>query len=274
MMSPVGNPQNILIVAAGDFGNPVAEFLRWLAVPTLLSLLFACLWYRYCLHREVKVEGDGLCLPEPTSQHAWPSLLATGLLTVLVIADSVLQKRIPEVDIPLGLISIFAALPIFIFSRRRIAIFREVDWHTLVFFVAMFVVTGAVLQSGALQNLLGSWQSRLDQPLVLAKVSFWASQLFSNVPVVQIYLHLLHSADHATLMLLAGISTLAGNLFIISAASNVIVVQQTEKLAARPFQFWEFTRYVLPVTVVSILLCYLWVVYVVPKILNPAQPGV
>ena len=42
-------------------------------------------------------------------------------------------------------------------------------------------------------------------------------------------------------MMLAGISTLAGNLFIISAASNVIVVQQAEKFGQKPFTFWQFT---------------------------------
>ena len=264
MMSPVGNPQNILILTAGHFDNPVAEFLRWLSAPTLLSLLFAYVWYRHCLAREAKVENNTLTLPEPTSKRSWPALTATALLTVLVIADSAWQSRLPEIDVPLGLISAVASLPIYLFSRRRLAILREVDWHTLMFFVAMFIVTGAVLKSGALQELLGSWQARLNEPFIVAKVSFWASQLFSNVPVVQIYLNLLPSAGTATLMLLAGISTLAGNLFIISAASNVIVVQQTEKLGARPFQFWEFARYVLPVTIVSLVLCYGWVVYVMP----------
>jgi Na+/H+ antiporter NhaD/arsenite permease-like protein len=264
MMSPVGNPQNILIVAAGQFGNPIAEFLRWLAMPTLMSLLFAYAWYRRCLAREACVEDCTLSLPEATSKRSWPSLTATGLLIVLVIADSVMQSRIPEIDVPLGLISVFASLPIYLFSSRRLAVLKEVDWHTLMFFVAMFIVTGAVLESGVLQNLLGSWQSHLGKPVPVLIAGFGASQLFSNVPVVQIYLNLLPSADTATLMLLAGISTLAGNLFIISAASNVIVVQQTEKLGSRPFHFWEFARYVLPVAIVSVALCYAWVVYLLP----------
>jgi Na+/H+ antiporter NhaD/arsenite permease-like protein len=92
------------------------------------------------------------------------------------------------------------------------------------------VVTGSLLQSGSLQVRLGGLQSRLVDPAVTAMVSFWASQLFSNVPVVDIYLKLLQQAEIPNLIMLAGMSTLAGNLFIISAASNVIVVQQAEKL--------------------------------------------
>ncbi|MTI44305.1 YbiR family transporter [Roseibium hamelinense] len=265
MTSPVGNPQNILIVADGHFSNPVGTFAAWLFVPTLLSLLFCFIWYRFCLSCAPSASGTTeVTLPAPSSDQLWPALLATGVLSVLVIADSVLAGYFPRFDIPLGAISVLSCLPVYIFSRERITIFKQVDWHTLIFFVAMFIVTGAVLQSGVLQNLLGSWQDRLNEPFIVAKVSFWASQLFSNVPVVEIYLNLLKSGETQTFMLLAGISTLAGNLFITSAASNVIVVQQAEKLGAKPFQFWQFTRLVIPVTFFSVAVCYGWVVYVYP----------
>ncbi len=130
----------------------------------------------------------------------------------------------------------------------------------------MFVVTGAVLQSGALQAMLGDRQQMLTDPLVVTGVGFWASQLFSNVPVVELYLNLMPAGDVPTLMLLAAMSTLAGNLFIISAASNVIIVQQAEAFGAEPFTFWRFTALVLPVTIVSIALSYGWIVWVMPHL--------
>ncbi|MTH98858.1 SLC13 family permease [Roseibium sp. RKSG952] len=267
MMSPVGNPQNILIVTDGHFTNPVGTFLAWLLVPSLLSILFAFMWYRFCFSKAEKVDADTHTdLPEPSSERLWPALTATGILVVLVLTKSLFQEQIPALGVSLGIISLISCLPVYLFSRERLTILRQVDWHTLIFFVAMFVVTGAILESGALQNLLGSWQTRLNEPFIVAKVSFWASQLFSNVPVVEIYLNLLHTKDTATLMLLAGISTLAGNLFIISAASNVIVVQQAEKLGTKPFQFWEFSRLVIPVTIFSLAVCYGWVVYIYPML--------
>ncbi|WP_419912042.1 hypothetical protein [Hoeflea sp.] len=84
------------------------------------------------------------------------------------------------------------------------------------------------------------------------------------MPVVEIYLNLLSSGEPRTLMLLSAMSTLAGNLFIISAASNVIVVQQTEKYGATPFSFWRFTRLVIPVTAVSVAVSYAWIVWLMP----------
>ncbi len=268
MMSPVGNPQNILIVADGHFDNPIGAFVLWLTVPTVLSLAFAFVWLLFCLKTEQSsTEGSGT-LPEPTKQLAWPAYLSTGLLAVLVAGDSLLLSRFPDLNIPLGYISLIACAPVYLFSPQRVNLFKEVDWHTLIFFVAMFVVTGAVLQSGALQSMLGPWQQRLDEPLVVTTIGFWASQLFSNVPVVEIYLNLMNEGNVPTLMLLAAMSTLAGNLFIISAASNVIIVQQAEKFGAEPFTFWQFTRLVLPITIVSIAVSYAWVVWVMPELVS------
>ena len=43
---------------------------------------------------------------------------------------------------------------------------------------------------------------------------------------------------------------------------NVIIVQQTERFGTKPFTFWHFTVIVIPVTVVSIVVSYAWVVWV------------
>jgi Na+/H+ antiporter NhaD/arsenite permease-like protein len=263
MVSPVGNPQNILIATAGNFTNSIGTFALWLAAPTLASLAFVFVWLRRGLGKaESGTEPEFAELPAPYSQaRAWPAYVGTGVLVVLIGADSLLDSIGIVVAIPFGVASLIACSPIFAFSNRRIQTFKEVDWSTLVFFVSMFIVTGSLLQSGSLQAMLGSLQSRLSEPPVTALISFWASQLFSNVPVVDIYLKLLGDGEVANLMMLAGISTLAGNLFIISAASNVIVVQQAEKFGQTPFNFWQFSIAVLPITVVSVALTYGWVIW-------------
>ncbi len=263
MFSPVGNPQNLLIVADGHFTNPVGVFLEWLAVPALISLVFTLLWFWFCFKRAPKGGAPEHVTPDEQTMRRWPALLATGLLCVLVLTDSIAHDSDWLPDLPLGALSLIAAIPLFVFSSQRVQLVKEVDWHTLIFFVSMFIVTGAVLKSGALQEWLSPWHDQLGEPILVTSIAFFGSQVFSNVPLVEIYLNLLRDHDVPTLMLLSGISTLAGNLFILSAASNVIIVQQSEKHGVAPFQFWQFTRYVLPVTVVSLLVCYLWVAFLV-----------
>ncbi|MEZ5786527.1 MAG: SLC13 family permease [Xanthobacteraceae bacterium] len=263
MISPVGNPQNILIATSGHVNNPVVTFAWWLTVPTVASLVFVFYWsLRLMAKAPQPAQREIEALSAPASNaRTWPAYVGTALLVVLIVAGSVLQGLNDRFALPFGIASLIACAPIFLFSNRRVPTFKEIDWPTLAFFVAMFVVTGSLLQSGSLQALLGSLQSQLGEPPVTAAISFWASQLFSNVPVVDIYLKLLPHGEIPNLMMLAGMSTLAGNLFIISAASNVIVVQQAERFGEAPFTFWQFTLAVLPITLVSVGVTYGWIIW-------------
>ncbi|MBA5777718.1 arsenic resistance protein [Stappia sp. F7233] len=260
MASPVGNPQNILIAVRGGVESPVPTFALWLGPPALLSLAFVHIRFARHLaapefHGGQRFDGN---LPPSLSDRRWPALLAVLLLVSMIMLDAASRIAGAEYGLPFGFASLVACMPVYLFGKRRLAVFKGADWPTLAFFVAMFVVTGALLRSGALQALLGSMQQRLAEPEVTALVSYLASQLFSNVPVVDLYLQLLPEKNTLGLMTLAGISTLAGNLFIISAASNVIVVQQSERLGFRPFTFWQFTAAVLPVAIFSVAVTYGW----------------
>ncbi|MEM7191840.1 MAG: SLC13 family permease, partial [Pseudomonadota bacterium] len=208
MLSPVGNPQNILIATRGHFDNPVATFLLWLTVPTLLSLAVVYVWSRVLLARDAGTGGEVLDeLPHPSSgAQAWPAYLGLALLVFLIGTDSVLQSGGSADAVPFGVASLIACSPVFLFGRNRVHVFKSLDWPTLAFFVAMFIVTGALLNSGALQAMLGSRQADLGELPMIAALSFWASQVFSNVPVVEIYLNLVADWETPELMMLAGIS--------------------------------------------------------------------
>lgn len=260
MPTPIGNPQNLLIAASGHLPAPLFTFVIWLIVPTVLSLLFTIWWLGRALAEApatTSMESD----PSPEEQALWPSLLSVACLAVFVIADSVVATVRPEISIELGIAAAIACIPAYLFSRGRLRILLDLDWPTLVFFVAMFIVTGALIESGSLQQLLGDFRARMGEPLVTASIAFLGSQIFSNVPLVDMYLKLLQEFEVANLMMLSSISTLAGNVFIISAASNVIVVQQADRFGQSSFTFTEFTKAVLPIAAVSVAITIAWVLF-------------
>ncbi|MEO1090599.1 MAG: SLC13 family permease [Pseudomonadota bacterium] len=259
MATPIGNPQNLLIATSGHLPAPLLTFLLWLAFPTILCLGLAA----WLLARTIRSGGVAMAgvwdAVDQEDGRLWPSLLAVGLLVVLVLADSVVATVEAGIEIPLGLTSCLAATPIYLFGPKRRQTFRQLDWSTLVFFVAMFIVTTALLESGSLQHLLGDLHQQMTEPIVTAGIAFFGSHVFSNVPLVDMYLKILESFSTANLMMLAAASTLAGNVFIISAASNVIVVQQAESLGAPSITFTEFTKAVLLIGVVSTIISVGWV---------------
>jgi Na+/H+ antiporter NhaD/arsenite permease-like protein len=62
----------------------------------------------------------------------------------------------------------------------------------------------------------------------------------------------------AGLMALAAGSTIAGNLSILGAASNVIIIQNAERKSGETLTFWEFIRIGLPLTVINVFVYWLF----------------
>jgi len=97
-------------------------------------------------------------------------------------------------------------------------------------------------------------------PLFILAVSVVLSQFISNVPLVALYQPMLVHAGASTaqLMALAAGSTIAGNLFILGAASNVIIIQNAEKRGKETIGFFEFARVGVPLTIVNILIYWIF----------------
>ncbi|MEK7207786.1 MAG: hypothetical protein AAB134_07905 [Pseudomonadota bacterium] len=85
-------------------------------------------------------------------------------------------------------------------------------------------------------------------------VSVLLTQLISNVPLVALTLLLMHvGASGRELMALVAGSTLAGNLFILGAASNVIIIQNAEKKSGQTLNFPDFVHADIPLSVENVL---------------------
>jgi len=100
-----------------------------------------------------------------------------------------------------------------------------VDWELLVLFMSLFVVNAA-LQSTGLTGQAVDWMAahgvRLDHPGSLFAATFVLSNLVSNVPAVMLLIPVVHHPLGG--VMLALVSTLAGNLLIVGSIANIIVV--------------------------------------------------
>jgi Na+/H+ antiporter NhaD/arsenite permease-like protein len=95
-------------------------------------------------------------------------------------------------------------------------------------------------------------------PMVLG-LSVTLSQLVSNVPFVALYLPVLDQigATAQAMVALAAGSTIAGNLSVLGAASNVIIIQNAEKDGAT-ITFLEFVKAGIPVTAANLAVYWLF----------------
>lgn len=113
----------------------------------------------------------------------------------------------------------------------------------------------SVWDSGFFQTGMSDSHIDVNHIVVIFIMSIALSQLISNVPLVTIYLPLLMSHNHSniTLLSLAAGSTIAGNLSILGAASNIIIIQNSEKRGIRGFGFLEFILVGAPLTLLNLL---------------------
>jgi Na+/H+ antiporter NhaD/arsenite permease-like protein len=178
------------------------------------------------------------------------------MLIILVIAKIAVVLLGIGAEFKLTYIALLSAMPIIILSERRLEVVKNIDWHTLTFFAAMFVLMESVWRSGSLQSSLAGANANISIPMILA-LSVLLSQLVSNVPFVALYQPLLVGASVKDLMALAAGSTIAGNLFIMGAASNVIIIQNAEK-SGETLSFLDFAKVGIPLTAVNALIYWLF----------------
>ncbi len=258
VMSPIGNPQNLLVAVNSGMASPFLTFAVWLLIPTLVSLAAAFIILRLFYAREFapRTIEPGTVIPCDNSRF-FLTKCSLAVIFVLAAVNIVFSLAGTPMPVTLPLIAICAAAPILIFSDRRFAIIRSVDWPTLVFFAAMFVPMKSVWQTGFFQSFVGG-DGLTSVPMILT-TSVIISQFISNVPFVALFQPMIMQAGGTTaqLMALAAGSTIAGNLTILGAASNVIIIQNAER-SGETLTFFEFARIGVPVTVVQVIIYWVW----------------
>jgi len=262
VMSPIGNPQNFLIASQGGLSAPFLTFFKALAIPTLINLAVTYLALRL-VYRQQFITAMPLThtpvklLNKKLAKLAQISLfLLIGLITLNIIL-SVLHST---VQLKLSHIAIIAALPPLLFGSARLQLLKSLDWSTLLFFAAMFVLMSSVWQTGVMQQQVNALHLDLTTLPAIMLLSASLSQLISNVPLVALYLPMLSHPSAESLMALAAGSTIAGNLLILGAASNVIIIQHAEKHQAT-LGFFEFARVGIPLGLGNLLIYWLWFRY-------------
>lgn len=255
VMSPIGNPQNLLIAVHGNIPQPFLTFLRWLFVPTMVNLVVAFFVLRW-LYRDDFQEAALSHSQEPIRSHDLAVLSRISLhIVIVLIGVKIVTGLLGAGDVLLlPHIAVAASLPVLVGSRQRWRLLRRIDWQTLVFFASMFVLMESVWQTGFVQHVLAGLPLDPRSPELILGVGVLCSQIISNVPLVALYQPVMTEAGAGVpeMMALAAGSTIAGNLFILGAASNIIIIQNAEKRKSCTLSFLEFARAGIPLTLINV----------------------
>ncbi|MDF2707915.1 MAG: hypothetical protein K0R62_3567, partial [Nonomuraea muscovyensis] len=199
----------------------------------------------------------------------WQSLAVLGLVMVAFVLHPVLHYE-PSVVALLGAGMLVAATKVT--TEDAIA---EVEWPTLVFFAGLFVMVGALVETGVIEQISRAAVEATGGRLALTTMGLLGgsaviSAVVDNIPYVAtmspIVAELVQASGGEQAQVLwwslAFGADLGGNATAVGAAANVVVLGMAARNGT-PISFWQFTKYGLIVTVVTVTLVapYLWLRY-------------
>ena len=246
-LTPIGNPQNILI--AQSLRLPFLPFVLACLAPVVLSLAVL-----YVLIARTLPSSPPLAAGSRGAESGvipldrWQAGKAV-LLTAAVIA--LFLSPVPAPLTALGLVGVVLT------SRRMHTrdVLSLVDWHLLALFIGLFIVVRGFELSGwtqAARDTLAAAGADLSEPHVLVPGVALLGNLVGNVPAVMLMLPFV-GREPSTGYALALASTFAGNAVLVGSIANLIVAEQAERLGV-PLTFRDHLRLGLPVTLISLAL--------------------
>ena len=264
----IGDPPNIIIAGATDLSfnsfivnlAPIA-FVTFVIVTALLYLL-----YRRKLQIDPENRRYVMDLDAAASIRDAAELRRTGPVLLLTILAFFAHQAL---HIEPATVALSGAAVALVVTRLPIEeALSNIEWPTLFFFVALFVMVGALEETGAIgevadgvADLTGG--DRAAELLGIVWISGFGSAVVDNIPFTTAMIPVVEqleggSGDDAYWWALSLGACFGGNATLIAAAANVAAAGLTDR-AGKPIGFWAFTRIGLPVTILSLLLASAYV---------------
>jgi Na+/H+ antiporter NhaD/arsenite permease-like protein len=268
----IGAPTNILIGSYADIG--FGDFLVNLTPGVLLAQAALTLFVLAFFRRQYSEVSRGLspAMLERLRQNGRITQPATltkaGVVFALMLLLFIFGEQIhlvPAVTAILG-----AVLMLLIVGTDIEEMLNVVDWTTLMFFIALFMVIGAIQEVGLVSMIATGVKHVVGENLTLALlIVVWAGALFSGVidnipfaaallPVVGYLTKALPGASSKVLFYGLSVgSALGGNSTLIGSAPNMVTAGIMER-AGYPVSYVTFLKLGLPATIITVATATIW----------------
>ena len=273
----IGDPPNIMIGSATDYSS--IEFIYHLA-PVIVVIMISSLGLTYLLyHKKLKVTNENRARLMDFNEE---NLIKdkTLLKRVLVVVGLMLTAFLlqGQLHLEISTIAMIAGLTLLIINdRKRVdqVLIHDIDWHTILFFIGLFMIVESLIATGvmdlAAKQIISSTGGNLKTTsFIILWFSGILSAIVDNVPFVATMIPLIEKIGHGVSReamnpvwwsLSLG-ACLGGNGTLIGASANIVSVGIANRNGFR-ISFWDFTKigviYTLNALVISTL--YIWIRY-------------
>ncbi|MEM0053190.1 MAG: SLC13 family permease [Nitrososphaeria archaeon] len=270
--TPMGNPQNVLIAIGSGMNAPLITFLQYLAIPTAINLIITpIILFKAFKIKNAKVE-TGFIPSEHIKNFRDAILGGVGIVLVvcILLANDILSiYGLPHIR-EYGFIPFVIASILYLLSSNPREILRHIDWGTILFFITMFITMEGIWRTSLVKELISIipiiGSGILGKIVNITFASILFSQILSNVPFAKFYVEYLKATSFSTptqieWITLAMASTIAGNLTLLGAASNIIIIEYLEGHYNITISFKEFFKYGLITTALNTIIYIIYIIF-------------
>jgi Na+/H+ antiporter NhaD/arsenite permease-like protein len=258
----IGDPPNILI--AGHTGLSFGAFIANLAPIAAITMIVvvAGLYMTFKNRLQIPSEARARVMRLDAGRSIEDAAEAKRTVPVLVATILVFFIHKPLHLEPATVALAGASVTLLVTRQPLQEAIAGIEWPTLFFLIGLFVMVGALEETGALGEVADGIASvtggdRVAELLGILWFSAVGSGAVDNIPftaaMIPVVDNLGGDADDAYWWALALGACFGGNATIVAAAANVAASGMAAR-AGRPISFTAFLRYGIPATVVSLAL--------------------
>jgi Na+/H+ antiporter NhaD/arsenite permease-like protein len=263
----IGDPPNILIGNAARLS--FNDFILNTSFPSFLSIFFILIYLiitkRKLFFKKLEFSIDDFSI---SKKNLFKSLSILITVLLLFVFQEKLGIHSSVIAFGMGFISVLVIDPKNIEKH-----FTEIEWGTIFFFIGLFIITGALEDTGILKQVAVFFSKEFGSSprlfgMVLIIMSFFVSGFFDNIPFTATMIPVIKmlpsiNASFVNLTpfwwaLSLGVCY-GGNLTPIGASANIVAITMLLKYSNKKVSFVDYMKFSLVPSIISLLIAILYV---------------
>ncbi|HOO74248.1 MAG: ArsB/NhaD family transporter [Thermotogae bacterium] len=266
----IGDPPNIMIASSANL--TFMDFTKVMGPLAVLNLIGLIVFIFIVFRKELKVKIDVNIIKNLDTHELIEdkkefiiSFVLLGITIILFVFQHYLNLEASVVSI----IAAFSSL--LILERHEIhEILKDVEWESLLFFIALFIITGALEKTGVLEILsdkviyFTKYSSEMFSGILMT-LSAVISGFLDNIPFTAAMIPVTENVikvnngigNYLWFYLSAG-ACLGGNMTAIGASANIIGLAMIKQFKNKRISFLKFMSYGFFIVIINLIISLIY----------------
>lgn len=260
----IGDPPNIMIGSAA--GLTFLDFVANTGIVAIVSIIVLIIIMRFVYGSKLSADVEAIksvAQLDETKAIEDHALLVKSIVMVIIVVFAFIFHS--QIGMETATIALTCAAVMMVIGKQNIDhIVSEVEWSTILFFVALFTVVGGMVETGVISELAHIILNTAEgHPIMMMMILLWASALLSsildNIPFVATLIPLVialgeSGVDIEPLWWAISLGAcFGGNGTLIGASANVVLSGISNK-HGYPITFKDYTKVGFPVMIMTVVL--------------------